>query len=268
MRYAVLADIHANMAALEAVLRVLEGASVDAYLVAGDVVGYGPHPNECVEAVATLGAICVAGNHDLMALGRLSDERCIPLARASIRWTRTVLGRDARTYLDALPLQAEAPGGVLLAHGSLDDPEEYTANAEQALAQLARLRHRNPSSRVLVLGHTHRPLLVGSKAGRLQPRGTGVVRLREDERYVLNAGGVGQARELRARARCAVLDPASDVIEFHAVRYEMAACRRALRAAGLSPRSLHLRPSPAGAARRVIRRVGGTASILRCEGHV
>lgn len=268
MRYAVLADIHANLPALEASLRLVEGASVDAYLVAGDVVGYGPHPNECVEAVAALGAICVAGNHDLMALGRLSEERCIPLGRASIRWTRMVLGRDARSYLETLPLQAEAPGGVLIAHGSLDDPEEYTTNAEEALAQLVRLQHRSPASRVLVLGHTHRPLIVGSKAGRLQPRGTGVVRLTRDERYVVNGGGVGQARELRARARCAVLDLESDEVELYAVKYDVAACRRALRAAGLSPRSPHLRPSLAGAARRAIRSVGRRASIFRREAHV
>ena len=68
MRYGVLADIHGNLHALEAALPVLERAGVDRYICAGDLVGYGPFPNECVEAISNLGAVCVAGNHDLMAL--------------------------------------------------------------------------------------------------------------------------------------------------------------------------------------------------------
>ena len=70
---------------------------------ATDLVGYGPLPNESVRRVLALGRRCVAGNHDLIALGRLSDERCIPLARASLRWTRGVLDEDARALLSGLP---------------------------------------------------------------------------------------------------------------------------------------------------------------------
>ena len=91
MRFAILSDIHGNLPALEAALELFARAGVDRYLCAGDLVGYGPFPNECVERIAELGAVCVAGNHDLIALGRLSDDRCIPLARNSLRWTREVL---------------------------------------------------------------------------------------------------------------------------------------------------------------------------------
>ena len=89
MRYGVLADIHGNLHALRAALGALGREGVDRYLIAGDLVGYGPNPNECVELVAGLDAVCVAGNHDLIALDRLSDERCPELARQSLRWTRT-----------------------------------------------------------------------------------------------------------------------------------------------------------------------------------
>jgi predicted phosphodiesterase len=262
MRYGILADVHANLPALQAALRGLANAAVEKCIVAGDLVGYGPHPNECVELVAGLDAVCVAGNHDLMAIGQLSDEGCIPLGRAAIRWTQSVLGRDARRYLEALPLQAETHGGVVVAHGSLDDPEEYTTNAAEALGQLARLQHRWPGARLLVLGHTHRPLVVRSKAGRMELRGAGQFTLHADERYVVNAGSVGQARELRARARYGVLDLDLGVLELHAVRYDIAACRRALREAGLSPRSCHLRPSATGVARRALGSARGSR-ILR-----
>src|SRR5919197_1277514 len=114
MRYGVLADIHGNLHALQAALEELRRCDVDGWLVAGDLVGYGPHPNECVELVAGLGGTCIAGNHDLIA-----------------------------------------PGGVAVAHGSIDDPQDYTVTPPQARAQLARLDA--DGARVLVLGHTHRP---------------------------------------------------------------------------------------------------------------
>ena len=121
MRYGVIADVHGNLDALRAVLRAIDREGVDRHLVAGDLVGYGPYPNECVAAVAELSAICVAGNHDLIALGALSDERCIELARRSLTWTRRVLGADERAFLAALPRVDTAPGGVRMAHGSLDE---------------------------------------------------------------------------------------------------------------------------------------------------
>src|SRR3954451_22574338 len=91
MRFAVIADVHANRHALDAALAFLADQDVEVYLCAGDLVGYGPFPNECVRRVRDLPGVCVAGNHDLIALGRLSDERCVPLARASLRWTRAAL---------------------------------------------------------------------------------------------------------------------------------------------------------------------------------
>src|SRR5205807_8276839 len=130
-------DIHGNLHALEAALPVLERAGVDRYICAGDLVGYGPFPNECVEAISNLGAVCVAGNHDLMALDRLSEENCIPLARETMRWTRKTLRDDARDYLARLPPRAKEDG-VVVAHGSLDDSTYYVATAWEAARELER----------------------------------------------------------------------------------------------------------------------------------
>jgi membrane-associated phospholipid phosphatase len=131
VRYGVLADIHGNLHALRAVLGELDRAGVDRYLIAGDLVGYGPNPNECVEVVPGLDAICVAGNHDLIAIERLSDEHSAPLARQSLRWTRGVLTDDARAFLASLPLRARAPGGIVIAHGWLDDGAASSTHADQ-----------------------------------------------------------------------------------------------------------------------------------------
>jgi predicted phosphodiesterase len=249
MRYGVLADVHGNLDALSAVLHALKRQGVDRYLVAGDLVGYGPYPNACVAAVAELPASCVAGNHDLIALGVLSDRRCIDLARRSLRWTQDVLGADERAFLAALPRTVTAPGGVVMAHGSLEDPQEYTTTSRQALGQLARVEDRD-GAHVLVLGHTHRPFAFGRRSGWLQTRGS--TPLPPSDAVLLNPGAVGQSRELRARARFAVLDLDAREARFFAIPYDIDACRAALRRVGLSTRSCHLRPSlPRAAARAV-----------------
>jgi predicted phosphodiesterase len=261
MRYGVLADVHGNLHALRAVVDVLERAGVDRFLVAGDLVGYGPEPNRCVEVVAALDSLCVAGNHDLIVLGRLSDDRCIPMARETLRWSRQVLSDDALAFLSQLPLRCVAPGGVVVAHGSLDDPQAYTTRPDEAERQLAGLGATADDARLLILGHTHRPWAFRPSTGRLPTRRP--VALARDEPMLLNPGAVGQSRELRARARCMLLDLDAGQATFLALPYDISGCRAALVRAGLPARSYHLRPSPLGAARRVVRGVRRRVSAHR-----
>ena len=253
MRYGVLADIHGNLHALRAALDALGREGIDRYLIAGDLVGYGPNPNECVELVAGLDAVCVAGNHDLIALDRLSDERCPELARRSLRWTRTVLADETRAFLASLPLRATAPGGIVIAHGSLDDPQEYTRKPEQAASQLTRLSREGRDSRILLLGHTHRSWAFAPSSGAMGTRRP--ISVQGGDPVLLNPGAVGQSRswELRARARFMKLDLGSERATFFAIPYELGPCRAALKRVGLSPRSCHIRPSPLDKARRTLR---------------
>lgn len=258
MRYAVISDIHGNLHALEAALRVLSTAGVDEYLCAGDLVGYGPLPNECVAAVAELGARCVAGNHDLIALGRLSDERCSRLARDSLRWTAGELSSASRRFLEQLPGVLAAPGGVVVAHGSLDDARTYVREPHERVAQLQALEQRHPAAHVLVLGHTHRPVVHAQRRGTLRARRDGSVALPPGERWLLNPGSVGQSRQRTARAQFAVVDLDRAEAQLHAVTYDVAGCRRALRQRGLDASSHHSKPRPlrdrADAVRRIVTR--------------
>lgn len=258
MRYGVISDIHANLHALDAALAFLATQDLDGYLCAGDLVGYGPFPNECVRTVAALGGPCVAGNHDLIATGRLSDERCIPLAQASLRWTREELEDEPRALLRALPLGATADG-VAVHHGSVRDPQEYVVTEAQAHAALDDLVDVAPAANILILGHTHRPAAVGRRSGSLLGAGTGRVELPADEPVLLNPGAVGQSRSRDPRARVMVLDLATRVASFHAVDYDVEGCRQALRDRGLPPGSCH-RPRSrwdgvTGAVKRRIRRL-------------
>jgi len=260
MRYGVVADIHANLHALRAALARLRREGVDAWLCAGDVVGYGPHPNECVETIADLGCVCVAGNHELLVEWRLDERTVGRLARETIGWTRAVLRDDCRAYLAALPLVATAPG-IVMTHGSLRSPAEYVRRDGEAAQQLGLLAREHPAARVLVLGHTHEPWVHGERAGTLARGPAGAVALAPGDRYLLNPGAVGQSRE-RARAPsalCMTLDLDLDLepagVRLLAERYDVRASRAALRRHGLAPDAIHIRPGALAAARRRGRRV-------------
>ncbi|MCC2672270.1 MAG: metallophosphoesterase [Armatimonadetes bacterium] len=256
MRYGLISDIHANLHALDAVLHALHAEGVDAYLCAGDLVGYGPFPNECVDRLAELGATCVAGNHDLIALGLLSDDRCIPLAQRSLRWTRDELRDDTRQFLQALPRRVEIEAETVLAHGSLDDPQEYVTRPAQAEQQLRQLTTAFPAARRLVLGHTHRqwhftPGWTVHPATSAEPAPQGPV--------LINPGSVGQSRDRSPNARFGILDLETGDVLLRAVAYDAAACRDALRSRGLSPASCHLNPSRAARLTGRLQRLFGAA---------
>lgn len=252
MRYGVLSDVHGNLHALEAVLAVLRQEGVDRYLCLGDLVGFGPFPNECVRRVAELDALCIAGNHELIALERLSEARCGRLARESLAWTREVLDSDVRRYLGALPLLAAPGDGIVMAHGTLDDPERYVRTSERAQQQLDRLEQEHPSARVLLVGHTHRPMLHPGPPDGVSLRQATPLR---SDRVLVNPGSVGQSRDRSPDARAAVLDVDSAGVTFHAVRYDVAACRRALRVRGRPANSCHPRQPPMKVAARQARRL-------------
>jgi predicted phosphodiesterase len=242
VRYGVISDVHGNLAALEAVLAELRRLRVDAYACAGDLVGYGPQPNECVDAVERLGAATVAGNHDLIAIGALSEDDCERMARNSLRWTRETLDDRTREFLGRLPRRLELPGGVVVAHGSLDDPQEYVLRVDQAAAQLRRLAEELPSAGILILGHTHRAF--ATDGTRTSPRigARRSVSLKGAGPWLLNPGAVGQSRERLIRARFVVLDLEREEATFHAVRYDVRRSRALLRRHDQPAGSVHLPP--------------------------
>ena len=234
MRYGVAGDVHGNLHALRTVLGALRAAGAERIVCPGDVVGYGPRPDECAALLADAGALAVAGNHDLMAIGRLPVERTGGIVRETIEWTRDAINAATREWLEALPLELRTDDGLFVTHGALGDPERYIRDEPAAREQLAELAERDPQARALLLGHTHLPM---DQAG-------------EGGRRLLNAGSVGQSRERLPLARALVLDPRAGHAEFLALRYDVHATRSELRAAGLPPYACHLAPGRAAHVRR------------------
>jgi diadenosine tetraphosphatase ApaH/serine/threonine PP2A family protein phosphatase len=219
LRAAVVSDIHANLHALEAVLGAIDADPPDELWCLGDLVGYGPRPNEVVEIVRERAGICLVGNHDLSVLGRLELDEFTPDAAAVARWTRTVLLDENRAYLEGLEPEAKVEGAELY-HASPRDPVwEYVITPEAALGAL-----EATVAPVVLVGHSHVALAISLDAGALDgsvaPDGTEVDLTRA--RWLLNPGSVGQPRDGDWRAAWLELDFDARVARFHRVEYDVA----------------------------------------------
>ncbi len=217
MRIAVISDIHANLHALEAVLAAIEAEHVDEIWCLGDTVGYGPRPNECVALVRERTSICLAGNHDLVVLGRIDRSAFAGEAAAAADWTRVVLDADSTAFLAGLEPTGTAPG-VQLFHGSARDPVwDYVLDEDAARATL-----EVTSAPLVLVGHSHVALEIsdgGNLRGGQAPDGT-IVAL-EGARRILNPGSVGQPRDGDPRASWLVIDTASSRAGFRRTDYSI-----------------------------------------------
>jgi diadenosine tetraphosphatase ApaH/serine/threonine PP2A family protein phosphatase len=239
MRVAVVSDIHANLAALETVLAAIDADAPDELWCLGDLVGYGPRPNECCEVIAARARICLAGNHDLGVVGKIDLLDFSGEAGVAARWTREVLTAGARTYLEGLEPVGGADG-VSLFHASARDPVwEYVLSDEAAAATL-----ELTDTPLVLVGHSHAALQVsireGVLDGGLAPAGTELELA--PGRFLLNPGSVGQPRDGDPRAAYLLLDLDAGRASFRRVEYDIARTQAEILEAGL-PESLALRLS-------------------------
>ena len=222
--YGVLADIHGNREALDAVLRLLEPRA-ERLLCLGDVVGYNADPDECVERVRASGALCIAGNHDLIGVGRLDFRRCSNKAEYSLRRTRRTLGPDSAAWLAALPPHLAPEPGVLLVHGGVRDVQQYMVGPQHIRQNAAWLREDFPGARVCFFGHSHAQRVYevdGDEVAQLPVEGA--VLLRQDRTYFINPGSVDASRKREHKlAECALFDSGAGSVEFLSTPYDSAA---------------------------------------------
>ncbi len=233
MRALIISDVHANLEALE---RVLEDAQqqggFDAVWCLGDVVDYGPDPGPCIEVLAEQELLCVAGNHDYAALGKIGIENFNTYAAQSALWTREQLGADHVAFLEGLPKVA-ARNGFSLVHGSLRDPLwEYLVSGPSAMETFRRM-----STRFCLVGHSHIPFVCAEAEG--MPRfdvlmdGQGV-ELGEG-RIIANPGSVGQPRDGDRRASYLLYDVEKGWLAHHRVAYDVSVTQERMRVVGLHP---------------------------------
>jgi len=233
LRYAVISDVHSNVVALEAVLEALSGAAVDRYLCLGDIVGYGPRPNQCCDLIRELDCICIRGNHDAAAVDLHKAEWFTAPARACIIWTNGQLRPDNVEFLRSLQPTETIGDEITLCHGSVPDPDHYTVTALDAL-----LSFQAMSTPLALFGHTHYAEWFAYRGGDELPEEHphpfgGRCVLEDSARYLVNPGAVGQPRDGNAEAAYAIYDDQTREVVLERVPYDIDRTVQQMKDAGL-----------------------------------
>jgi len=244
LRYLILSDIHANQIALETALEAAKGHWEKAVCL-GDLVGYGPDPNEAIERVREICTRTIRGNHDKAVAGLADFEEFNPIARNAVFWTREQLRPPNLEFLKELPKGPVQENGFSLIHGSVHDEDEYVFAPELALPGL-----EDAPSQVVFFGHTHIQggfTLHGEEMGILHfkpdlGRPFSRLTLEDGTKYLLNPGSIGQPRDGDPRAAFAIADIENRSVEFWRVQYDIEAVQNRMTQAGL-PEPLALRLS-------------------------
>jgi predicted phosphodiesterase len=230
VKLGVISDIHANLEALEAAVRALRDKGATRFACCGDIVGYGPDPNRCVEIIRGLSCDCVAGNHDYGVTGKIPLAGFNSTANRAALWTQPVLTESNRSYLENLPLTVQA-GSLFIVHSSPSAPEawEYVLTVREAAREMEHYR-----AGICVVGHSHQPFSAERRPG----RPARLVRedsfhILSDAKYFINAGSVGQPRDGDPRACCMLYDDNEQAMTYLRVPYDIPAVQARIRAAGL-----------------------------------
>jgi predicted phosphodiesterase len=234
VRIAVVSDIHSNLVAFEKVLDAI--GEIDQVWSLGDIVGYGPRPNECVARLAASKHLAVAGNHDYAAIGRIGVEDFNTFAALAAQWTTENLADATREYLGALPT-VQTSGEFTMVHGSPRGPVwEYVLNVATATASFEHFE-----GPFCLVGHTHVPsVFARSPDGEVTAhRIVGEAELslkRPGWRFILNPGSVGQPRDDDPRASCLLIDADRGTASWRRFEYDIAETQQQMRRVKLPAR--------------------------------
>ena len=229
MRTLIVSDIHGNLEALNAVLDAAERFDpIDAVWCLGDIVGYGPEPNACIERLRAWQTLSVLGNHDAGAIGRIGLDAFNAYAAEACRWTAEQLTTESRSYLEALGL-TERREPFTLVHGTPRDPLwDYMLTYPQASDAWY-----VTETAALLVGHSHLSFVCEEDNGVLRPGPDGLRVAVGAHRLLVNPGSVGQPRDGDPRAAYAVYDDAAATVTLARAAYDIAATQRRMVEVGL-----------------------------------
>ena len=218
MKYLLFSDVHGNLEALEALLARISEEKPDKIFFLGDVVGYGANPSECLQTVADMSDLCLAGNHDAAAAGILSPTYFNPIAKKAIFWTQSHLSSEEILYLKNLPVILQFPEFCLV-HSSPREPDQwdYILTENDAAENFPYF-----SSSLCFIGHSHRAeIIILDPSGNCWFSPNEAVRLKEDYRYIVNVGSVGQPRDYNPKAAYCLYDDQKKYIQIHRFEYNI-----------------------------------------------
>ena len=231
MKYALIADIHANLEAFEVVLADAKEQKCTHYACVGDVVGYNANPKECLDIVRSMGMPCVKGNHDEYCSSEEDLEGFNPHAAEAVNWTRRQLSTEDRQWLRDLKY-VRLVASFSMVHATLDGPQRWGYVFDK-LAAAASFTYQNTS--VCFFGHTHVP--VAFVCDSMVRGGTySKFRVEPGKKYFVNVGAVGQPRDGNPKCGYVVYDMDEGTIELRRLDYDIAKAQKKILDAGLPPR--------------------------------
>jgi len=221
MRIAVISDIHSNFQALERTFEVIDQLAVDQVFCLGDIVGYGPAPNECIALVRERCAVTVRGNHDSGAIDELPLDHFNSYGESAMRWTRKQLTEENAAFLRNLPF-LHVQDSITLAHAAPLNPQSWRYIFAWPDAQRCFAAFSTP---YCFIGHTHVPVVVGENGS--------VNRFQPGIRFLINVGSVGQARDGNPKASFGLLDTDKKTVDIVRLDYDIEGAAQAILKANL-----------------------------------
>lgn len=220
MKWIICSDIHSNLEALKAMLELCSPYAASSRLFClGDIIGYGPKPDQCLKLALDKGMTMIAGNHERMINHKELRDLANPLARKAIEWTEKELGSSCIQIISELKTSLVLDGGIALVHGSPADPDEYVLKSYQAVRLMPKLKEMG--IKICFHGHTHIPGLFDEYGNHFyavdQP-----VRLSPEGLYLINPGSVGQPRDRDKRGSFCEFDTETLTVIFRRFEYNIA----------------------------------------------
>jgi predicted phosphodiesterase len=231
MKFAIIADIHGNLEALETVLDDARQQQVTHYVCLGDVVGYNANPKECLDIVREMKMPCVKGNHDEFCSGEGALEGFNPQAARAIEWTRNQLTDEDRAWLRDLKYLRLVTNFTIV-HATLDAPQRWGYVFDK-LAAAASFTYQN--TKLCFFGHTHVPVAF-VRDSVVRGGSYSTFRIEPGRKYFINVGSVGQSRDGVPKATYVIYDAGASTIELRRLDYDMATTQRKIIEAGLPQR--------------------------------
>ena len=232
MKYAIISDIHSNLEAFKTVLKKIENLAVDQIICLGDIVGYGPSPNECVEIVRENNITCILGNHDRAACGMIDPVYFNPIAKQAVLWTRKNISQDNSQFLRNLPTTIEYDNFLVL-HGAISDPDKYLINISDTEEEFPLLADQ----KIGFFGHTHIQTYFTYLGGVITQSKNSEAVVKDRAKYLINPGSVGQPRDRDPRASLLVYEVDGDKkrLTYKRVDYDIGATQKKIFEADLNP---------------------------------
>jgi len=230
MRYGIFADIHSNLEALDAVIEAYKNESIDKYLCVGDVVGYAANPKECIEKIKALYSIAVAGNHDWASANLFSVDYFNSVASEAIFWTKRNLDDQGRYFLESLKLIYKNED-LTLVHGTLDNPQDFNYMSDGYVAwETFKLLETD----ICFVGHSHvAGIFIKDKDNHIHYREHDFIDIKQEFKYIINVGSVGQPRDGNPKATYCLYDTDKKEVQIKRVGYDIQTTRKKIIHAGL-----------------------------------